>query len=37
MIVEKSIGPEYNNSNELLYNAYHVLGTFQSSLHMLSH
>lgn len=37
VIVNKLIEPEYNNSSEHLYNAYHVPGTFLSILHMLSH
>lgn len=37
MTVDKSIAPEHNNSSEHLHNAYHVPGTFLSTLHMSSH
>lgn len=37
VIVNKPVEPEHNNSSEHLYNAYHVPGTFLSTLHMLSH
>lgn len=37
VIVNKLIEPEYSNSSEHLYEAYHLQDTFLSILHVLSH
>lgn len=37
VIVDKSVEPEHSKRSKHLDNAYHVPGTFLSTLHMLSH